>query len=129
MTTLVLVSSWQRRCWTLQGGSVHPPSQFKQYLALPLKGKLMVPWRLFRDRRVPLAAKLILPLLLLYLLMPFDLVPDFIPVLGQLDDLLIIGLGLALFIRLCPPPLVAEHIATWKAQQPPLNNTTDKERL
>ncbi len=105
-----------------------PPSLLKAYLALPLKGKLAVPWRLFRDRRVPLAAKLVLPLVLLYLVMPFDIIPDFIPVLGQLDDLLIIGLGLALFIRLCPPPLVAEHIATWKAQQPPSNKSTDKER-
>jgi len=95
---------------------VKSPSLFKQYFALPLKGKAVVPWRLFRDRRVPLAAKLVLPLLLLYVLTPFDIVPDFIPVLGQLDDLLIVGLGLALFLRLCPPQVVAEHMRSWQSE-------------
>lgn len=43
-----------------------------------------------RDKRTPLAAKLLLLLALAYLLLPFDLVPDFIPVLGQIDDLVIV---------------------------------------
>ncbi|MBI4395450.1 MAG: DUF1232 domain-containing protein [Elusimicrobia bacterium] len=41
--------------------------------------------------------------------MPIDIIPDFIPVIGQLDDLLIVVIGLKLLARLCPPELVQEH--------------------
>jgi uncharacterized membrane protein YkvA (DUF1232 family) len=70
-------------------------------------------WRLaralMRDRRVPLAARLLPAALVLYLLMPFDLIPDFVPVLGQLDDLLILVLTAWLIARLVPPEVIAEH--------------------
>ncbi len=64
---------------------------------------------LARDRRVPLYPKLVLGLALLYVLSPLDFIPDWIPVLGQLDDLAALAAGLALFIRLCPPSVVEEH--------------------
>jgi uncharacterized membrane protein YkvA (DUF1232 family) len=44
-----------------------------------------------------------------YALSPIDLIPDFIPVLGYLDDLLLIPLGIALVVRLIPPDVLAEH--------------------
>lgn len=66
-------------------------------------------WRLLLDRRVPLRLKLIPLAALLYLLSPFDLAPDRVPVLGQLDDLVAVILGLRLFLRACPPRVVAEH--------------------
>jgi uncharacterized membrane protein YkvA (DUF1232 family) len=71
-------------------------------MALPLRAKIRLPWRLLRDPAVPLPAKSLIPLALVYLAMPADLIPDVIPVLGQLDDVLVISLGLALFLRLCP---------------------------
>jgi uncharacterized membrane protein YkvA (DUF1232 family) len=43
-----------------------------------------------------------------YALSPIDLIPDFIPVLGLLDDLLIVPLGIALVVRMIPPPLMAQ---------------------
>ncbi len=52
--------------------------------------------RLLRDRRVPLGDKLLLTGLVAYLALPFDLVPDFIPVAGQLDDALVVALALRL---------------------------------
>lgn len=70
-------------------------------------------WRLatavMRDRRVPLVARLLPVALVLYLLMPIDLIPDFIPVLGQLDDLLVLVLTAWLVARLIPAEVIAEH--------------------
>ena len=67
-------------------------------------------WRMFRDPDVPGLAKAVLPLIGLYVAMPFDLIPDFIPVLGQLDDLLVVALGLGLFLRLTPRDIVEQHL-------------------
>ena len=47
-----------------------------------------------------------------YALSPIDLIPDFVPVLGYLDDLVIVPLGIMLAIRLIPPAIMAEHRAT-----------------
>src|SRR3990170_5782188 len=55
-----------------------------------------------RDPRVPLVAKFIVVLVVTYALSPIDLIPDFIPVLGYLDDLLLLPMGIALAIRLMP---------------------------
>ena len=67
-------------------------------------------WRLLKDSRVGLAPKLLLLGMLAYVIVPFDFLPDFIPPLGQLDDLLVIFLGLKGFVRLCPPDVVREHV-------------------
>ena len=66
-------------------------------------------WRLLMDGRVPALTKLVPIGALVYLLSPIDLVPDLIPVLGQLDDLLVIVLGVRAFIALCPPELVRAY--------------------
>jgi len=50
-----------------------------------------------------------------YALSPIDLIPDFIPVLGYLDDLIIVPLGIWLALRLIPPEIIAEHRATAEA--------------
>ena len=55
--------------------------------------------RLLADRRVPRRAKVALALLLVYLLFPFDLVPDFVPVAGQLDDAIFVAVVLAYVAR------------------------------
>ena len=65
-----------------------------------------------RDPRVPRLAKAVAALTVGYALSPIDLIPDFIPVLGHLDDLVLVPLGLALAIRLIPRPILAEHRAT-----------------
>jgi uncharacterized membrane protein YkvA (DUF1232 family) len=65
--------------------------------------------RLLGDPRVPRRAKLALGLLLPYLAMPFDLVPDFIPVLGQLDDALLVAAVIAYVVRRTGREVVAER--------------------
>ena len=64
---------------------------------------------LLRDPRVPRRRKLLLVALLGYVAMPIDLVPDFIPVAGQLDDAIIIALVLRSVLRSAGPELLREH--------------------
>jgi uncharacterized membrane protein YkvA (DUF1232 family) len=68
-------------------------------------------WGLIRDGRVPAGQKLILAGVGAYLFLPIDLIPDFVPVLGQLDDLAVVLLGLDFFIRSAPADIVEEHMA------------------
>ena len=65
-------------------------------------------WLAAGDARVPIAAKIIASVTVAYALSPIDLIPDFIPILGHLDDLLIIPLGIWLAIRLVPPDVWEE---------------------
>lgn len=60
-----------------------------------------------RDPRVPVLAKLVAAVVVAYALSPIDLIPDFIPVFGYLDDLLLVPLGIALAVRLVPPDVLA----------------------
>jgi uncharacterized membrane protein YkvA (DUF1232 family) len=62
-----------------------------------------------RDPRVPWYAKALALLVAGYALSPIDLIPDFIPVLGYLDDLILVPAGIWLVIRLIPPHVMAEH--------------------
>lgn len=71
--------------------------------------QVMLTFRLLKDRRVPIWTKVLLFVPFLYLLSPIDILPDFIPVLGQLDDISIILLGMRLFEALSPTDVVAEH--------------------
>lgn len=65
-------------------------------------------WLAGRDPRVPWHAKAVAGFVAAYALSPIDLIPDFIPVLGYLDDLVIVPLGILLAVRLIPPALMAE---------------------
>ncbi|MBI4084159.1 MAG: DUF1232 domain-containing protein [Candidatus Lambdaproteobacteria bacterium] len=62
-----------------------------------------------RDPRVPWYAKALALGVTAYALSPIDLIPDFVPVLGYLDDLVIVPLGILLVARLVPPEILAEH--------------------
>ena len=79
--------------------------------ARALKVDIMALWFAARDSRTPLLAKLVAGAVAAFALSPIDLIPDFIPILGYLDDLIILPLGIALAIRLIPPPLMAQFRA------------------
>ncbi len=70
---------------------------------------LVLSRRLLADARVPRSRKLVITVLLAYVAMPFDLVPDFIPVAGQLDDVLVVALVLRFVWRSADAPLVRQH--------------------
>jgi uncharacterized membrane protein YkvA (DUF1232 family) len=65
--------------------------------------------RLLHDPRVPRRRKLLLGALVGYVVMPFDLVPDFIPVAGHIDDAVVVALALRLLLRATGPDLLREH--------------------
>jgi uncharacterized membrane protein YkvA (DUF1232 family) len=64
---------------------------------------------LVHDPRIPLRAKLVLGGTVLYLAMPIDLVPDFIPIAGSLDDAIVAAFALRYVVRASSPEIVAEH--------------------
>ena len=67
--------------------------------------------RLLREPRVPLLTKALPVLTALYVVSPLDVVPDFLPILGQIDDLGVILIALAAFLKLCPAGAVDFHRA------------------
>ena len=72
-----------------------------------LKVHLLALWKLFRNPATPWIVKAVAVAVVAYAVSPIDLIPDFIPVLGQLDDLLLLPLGVALAVWLTPPALWA----------------------
>lgn len=79
--------------------------------ARKLKQDVVALWIASRDPRVSWRAKAVAGLVAAYALSPIDLIPDFIPVLGLIDDLLIVPTGLWLALRMIPPELMAEFRA------------------
>ena len=62
----------------------------------------------FQDPHTPWAARAMIALVVAYALSPIDLIPDFIPVLGYLDDLILVPVGIALAIRMIPSQVLAD---------------------
>jgi uncharacterized membrane protein YkvA (DUF1232 family) len=87
-------------------------------LAKSFKRELTVYRRVLADPRTPVSAKVFLGVAIGYLCMPFDLIPDFIPVLGYVDDAVIVPALVYTALRLIPPELVAEHRAQAISENP-----------
>ncbi|MCW5718177.1 MAG: DUF1232 domain-containing protein [Bauldia sp.] len=94
-------------------GSAPPASRFARLRqwARAIKRDVIALYLAARDPRVPWYAKALSAAVAAYALSPIDLIPDFIPVLGYLDDLIIVPLGILAAVRLIPPTLMAEHRA------------------
>jgi uncharacterized membrane protein YkvA (DUF1232 family) len=75
-----------------------------------------------KDPRVPWYAKLLMALVIGYAISPIDLIPDFIPVIGQIDDLIIVPAGIALVIKMTPKSVMEEY--RQKATTEPINTRT-----
>ena len=84
-----MFQNWKRRAGQLK------QETYAMYLAL-------------RDPRVPWYARLVAACVVGYALSPIDLIPDFVPVLGYLDDLIIVPLGIALALKMIPADVMAE---------------------
>lgn len=73
-----------------------------------LKGETYAMYLAYRDPRTPWYAKVFAALVVAYAFSPIDLIPDPIPILGYLDDLLLVPLGIALALRMIPPDVLDE---------------------
>ena len=76
--------------------------------ARALRVEVMALWLAYRDPRVPWYAKLVAACVVAYALSPIDLIPDPIPILGYVDDLVLVPLGILMARRLIPGPVLAE---------------------
>ena len=84
--------------------------------ARQLQAEVYALYLAYRDPRVPWYAKAVAACVVGYALSPIDLIPDFIPVLGYLDDLVLIPLGIALVLRMIPPAVMDECRARARAE-------------
>jgi uncharacterized membrane protein YkvA (DUF1232 family) len=66
-------------------------------------------WKVTRDRRVPMLVRGGMIAVAAYLALPFDVVPDWLPVLGQVDDVVILTVGVRTLLRQVPEPILREH--------------------
>ena len=74
----------------------------------PIIRFLRLIWRLTFDKRVPLLLRALVPLAILYALSPRSIIPNFVPIIGRLDDLLFLGLAALLLTKLAPRHVVDE---------------------
>ena len=107
----IRISSWLSRPWSLR--------------AFALQARLAA--RLFKEPRVSVVLKALPVLAALYVISPIDFIPDFVPGLGQLDDLGVILAGLELFVRLCPSGAQTFHREAIAKRRPysPMASTDD----
>jgi uncharacterized membrane protein YkvA (DUF1232 family) len=92
--------------------------------ARALKREVLAVWLASRDPRVPWYVKALAIIVAGYALSPIDLIPDVIPILGYLDDVLLVPAGIWLVVRLIPPALMAEFRAeATKVADRPVNRT------
>ncbi len=82
-----------------------------RHWARAIKRDVHAVWLASRDPRVPWYAKALAVCIAAYAFSPIDLIPDFIPVLGYLDDAILLPLGILLVVRMIPPEVMAEHRA------------------
>ena len=73
-----------------------------------LKRDILALWFAYQDRRTPWLARVLSMLVVAYALSPIDLIPDFVPILGYLDDLILIPAGIALVLKMIPDEVMNE---------------------
>ena len=67
-------------------------------------------WRLTFDKRVSIFLRMLVPLAIVYVISPVDLLRDRVPIIGRFDDLIVLGLALLFLTKLAPPTIVGEHM-------------------
>jgi uncharacterized membrane protein YkvA (DUF1232 family) len=89
-------------------------------------GFVRLVWRLSFDKRVSIVLRLLLPLAILYVISPIDLLKDTIPIVGRFDDLIVLALALLFLTKLSPKDVVDEHSGNIKPTDRPEDKNPDK---
>jgi len=83
-------------------------------------------WRLNFDKRVPLVLRTLVPLAIVYFLLPIDLIPDTLGYLGRFDDIIILAMAVLLLTKLAPRAIVDEHSGHRRKDDQPKEKDPDK---
>lgn len=111
-------SGWERYRDLVAGGTSDSANARAFRFLLHLPNILRLYWRLLRDGRVSIWPKAMLVGAIAYVVLPVDLLPDVLPLLGQVDDLVILLVAARWFVHWCPPEVVREHVEVI-ARRPP----------
>ena len=106
------------------------PASHKVNIFISLLNRMRLVFRLMRDPRVPFGLKIVPFLSIIYIVFPFDLIPDLIPALGQVDDLGVVILAVETFIMMSPQAVVQQHmsdIESGNSTTPPKDTVVDGE--
>lgn len=103
---LAALTLWSYRSWDTDRKLLA-----KRMGRLPFTKKLRLAGRVLTDRRVSWALRLFAMILVLYLAMPFDIIPDFIPVIGYADDLIVVILGTTLLLKSMRREVLEEQVS------------------
>lgn len=101
---LIVTGGYLAMRWT---GQLSKEEPYRRIFQLRTRAKLQLFRMLLRDPRIPPLVKLLPIITIVYLICPIDLIPDFIPGVGHLDDLVVVVLALYLVFRLTPPQVLA----------------------
>jgi uncharacterized membrane protein YkvA (DUF1232 family) len=85
------------------------PTEILKEAVLLLPNLVKLLYRLLRDSRIPRRRRLLMTAVAAYVVSPIDIIPDFIPVLGSVDDVLVLAFAIDYLLAAAPPEVVAEH--------------------
>lgn len=88
-----------------------------KHIAKSLKTEIKYYKLVLEDRRTPLFSKILLYLAIAYFLSPIDVIPDFLPIIGQLDDIIIVPFLVLLAVKMIPKQVLEEHKTALKATE------------
>lgn len=83
-------------------------------------------WKLTWDKRVNIVLRALVPLAILYVISPLDLIRDRIPIIGRFDDLIVFGIAVLLLIKFAPQPVIDEHVGNRRATNRPEDKDPSK---
>ena len=115
LVIVAVISSASWLAWRRTGSEIR--SLVRRIARLSLGNKFRLAFRIAGDRRVPFAARAVPVGLVLYLALPIDIIPDFIPIVGHLDDVLIVLVAGGLLLRLVPRSIVEELVSVLETSQ------------
>lgn len=95
--------------WLLRRIARPPKDLVGRLERLTWRERILLALGLMRDERLPIGIRVLIPAVVLYLVLPFDIIPDFIPFIGALDDVLVILIAIRLLLRAIPSSVLDDH--------------------